>query len=104
MEILFLDTKTKKTLEDSKKLIKKYGKEQAIKVITRINELKSAENLHDISRLPQARLHLLSGDLKGSFAVNVKQPYRLILWPLDGQLDNLKTITRIRIDRITDYH
>jgi len=103
MEIVFKNSKLKKICEDYKKISIKYGK-QAEEIIKRMNELNAAENLYDISKLPQARLHLLSGDLKGCFAVDLKHPYRLILKPLNGDLSDLKSITSIQINDIIDYH
>ena len=104
MEINFKNNKMKKTCEDYKKLTQEYGNQQAEQIIKRINELVSAENLYDISKLPQARLHLLIGNLKGCLAVDLKQPYRLILSPENGDLSNWKSITIIKILDIKDYH
>ncbi|NQU73922.1 MAG: type II toxin-antitoxin system RelE/ParE family toxin [Candidatus Omnitrophica bacterium] len=102
MEISFKNARIKKECEDYKKLVREYGSLQARKIVARINEFNSAESLYDISRLPQARLHKLSGDLKGCFAVDVKHPYRIIILPLDGEAADLKTITKIKIEKI--YH
>jgi proteic killer suppression protein len=104
MEISFKDEKLKKTLENHKLLQRKYGQEQAMKIVQRINELTAAENLYDITRLPQARLHSLSGNLKGCLAVDIKHPYRLILNPNNGDLSDYKSITKIQIKDIIDYH
>jgi len=103
MKIEFKNKKLKKTCEDSKKLNKEFNK-QAEKIITRISELAAADNLYDISKLPQARLHPLRGDLVGCFAVDLKHPYRLIFSPLNGDVSDLKLIISIKILKIDDYH
>lgn len=105
MEVFFRTTKMQKFSEDHKKLGKKHGVIQAEKIIKRINELKASESLYDISRMPQTGLHPLSGDLEGKFAVYIQQPYRMIFKPLNGEISELRTITKIEIVEIyCDYH
>lgn len=104
MDICFKDGKLQKLCENNNNLIRKYGNIQAKKIMQRINELLSAENLYDISRLPPAGLHLLSNNYKGHFAVNLKQPFRLVLLPINGQLSDLKSINNVKIIIIINYH
>ena len=104
MEISFNSKKLKKNCEDHKKLKASYGAIQSSRIIQRISELQAATNLYDISKLPQARLHSLVGDKKGQLAVDILHPYRIILLPLDGNTEDLKTITSIEIVSIIDYH
>ncbi len=74
-------------------------------------ELRAADTLADISMLPPARRHGLSGDRAGQFAVDVQHPFRLIFEPAhdpvprkeDGGID-LARVTAIRILEVTDYH
>ncbi len=100
MEVSFRTTKIQKLCEDSKKLAVKYGNIQAALIVQRINELKSADNLYDLSKLPQIRLHPLKGTLKGLFSLDIKHPYRIYVEPQNGDVDELKTITEVKIDRI----
>ncbi|MDD4989837.1 MAG: type II toxin-antitoxin system RelE/ParE family toxin [Candidatus Pacebacteria bacterium] len=104
MDVEFQDNKLQEFCEDFKKLKKHYGQIQAQEIIKRINELSSAESLFDISKLPQARLHPLKQNLQGFLAVDLKHPYRLILLPMDGEIKNYKSITKIKIIKIIDYH
>ena len=105
MEITFKSARMQKESENHNGLSRQHGKLQANKIITRLNELCSAESLYDIWKLPQARLHALSGDLKGHFAINLKHPYRMIISPLNGDRADLKTVTKIQIDKLyCDYH
>jgi proteic killer suppression protein len=74
-------------------------------------ELRAADTLADISMLPPARCHGLSGDRAGQFAVDVQHPFRLIFEPAhdpvprkkDGGIDHAR-VTAIRILEVTDYH
>ncbi|MBI3337414.1 MAG: type II toxin-antitoxin system RelE/ParE family toxin [Candidatus Staskawiczbacteria bacterium] len=104
MEISFKDRKLKKLHEDGLALKRKYGDLQAQRIVQRINELLSAESLFDISKLPQARLHLLKGDFKKCFALDIKHPYRIIITYLNGDPSDLKSITQVKIIEIIDYH
>ena len=104
MEIRFNDKKLQKHLEDHRELKKVHGKLQSELIVQRINELLSAENLYDISKLPQARLHLLTGDRRGHFAVDVRHPRRMILLPRNGEIKDIRSITSIEIIEIVDYH
>jgi plasmid maintenance system killer protein len=90
--------------------IRMWGPVQARIVRRRVAEVAAAENLAVIATLPTARLHTLTGDREGQFAIDVKHPFRLILEPLDeiprlpdGGVD-LRQINAIRILEIRDYH
>lgn len=104
MEISFKDRKLKKLYEDGLALKRKYGELQAQRIVQRINELLSAESLFDISKLPQARLHLLKAEFKKCFALDIKHPYRIIITYLNGDTSDLKSITQVKIIGIIDYH
>lgn len=104
MDISFKNKKTEKIYNDFKTLSKKHGDKQARKIIQRINEIIAAESLNDIKMLRSPRLHSLSGKLKGSWAVDIIHPYRLILKPLNGDTTDLNTVTQIKIIEIIDYH
>ena len=104
MEISFKDKKLKKLFEDEVSLRRKYGSLQSELIVQRINELSAAESLFDISRLPQVRLHLLKGSLKKCYALDVKQPYRIIITYLDGDPQDLKSITQVMVTEVVDYH
>jgi len=69
-------------------------------IVQRINELKSADNLYDISKLPQIRLHPLKGELLGLFSLDIRHPYRIYIEPQNGDIDELKTVTEVKVDRI----
>ncbi len=74
-------------------------------------ELKAAQNLDDISRLPPARCHELTGDRGGQLSVDLEHPYRLLFIVADiphpkkesGGLD-WEGVTEIEIIAIADTH
>lgn len=88
-----------------------FGKPLAERLQQRLAELKAAETLEDIRRLPPARCHELSQDRKGQLAVDLVHLKRLIFEPdhnpiprrSDGGLD-WPHVTRVRVIEIIDYH
>lgn len=76
-----------------------------------MSELHAAIFLSDISHLPPARLHELTGNRNGLFSVDLGHPYRLLFiqnnepTPVkdDGGLDKTH-INKIKIIEIEDTH
>jgi len=81
MDIVFRTKKLREICNNYKLLQRKFGRKQAKKIRLRLDELRAAECLQDISPYPPPRLHELIGNMKGSFSVDLKHPYRLILEP-----------------------
>ncbi|MFH0787141.1 MAG: type II toxin-antitoxin system RelE/ParE family toxin [Pseudomonadota bacterium] len=108
MIIFFNNKKDKKLFESNKELRKKFGKEQAEKIMLRLTQLESAENLEALRSLSQIRAHELSGNRKGQISLDLKQPYRFLIVPdhkeisrkEDGGLDwkNIKTIMILGVE------
>lgn len=81
------------------------------KLQQRMLELSAADNLADISRLPPARCHELSGDRAGQLSVDLDHPYRLLFGVSNnprperesGGLD-WEGVTEIIILEIADTH
>ena len=77
----------------------------------RMAVLKNAPNLSCVPTTPPMRLHQLSGNREGQFAVDLAQPHRLVFAPNheplptreDGGLDRSR-ITAIVILEVVDYH
>lgn len=67
--------------------------------------------MEDISRLPPARCHELTGDRKGQLSVDVTHPYRLVFQPdhdpvprrPDGGLD-WTTVAKVLVLEVVDTH
>ena len=104
MELSFANKKFQALCEDNRDLKRKYGNVQSSRIIQRINELLSAESLYDVSKLPQARLHFLKGEWKGCFALDIQQPYRIIGQPDNGDIGDLRSVTKVVLLKIIDYH
>lgn len=110
MKIVFLSNKLQKSLNSEAEMVKVYGKNRAKKLKMRLKVLSSAANLQEVPQIPPDRCHLLKGDKKGSFAVDLEHPFRLIFRPeepvpcnTDGSID-LKRVTTIIIECVEDYH
>ena len=111
MVIYFRTRRLQKICSNTNEAIKKLGPKMARKLQQRLMELKAASCLTDISKVPPARCHLLSGDRDGQLSVDLKHPYRLMFVPAndpmpvtqDGGLDWTK-VTEIEIIEIADTH
>lgn len=111
MDLYFKDTRLEKACNSEKESVRKWGADNAKKVRQRLVELRAAQTLDHISHLPPPRLHSLDQDRAGQFAVDVRQPYRLIFKPNhdpvpvkpDGSVD-LTKVTSILLLGVEDYH
>lgn len=56
MEIAFKNKRLKKAITDPKTLLKTYGQARAKKIKQRYTEMKAAENLEALSKIPAAYL------------------------------------------------
>ena len=100
-----------KTCSSEKEMKREWGAPLAKKLQQRLMELKAADTLDDISRLPPARCHELKGDRKGELSVDVTHPYRLIFKPdhdpapckPDGGLEWTK-VTKVLVLEVVDTH
>ena len=111
MEIYFKTKRLQKICNNQKESIKAFGPKMAKKLHQRLFELSAARSLKDISRLPPARCHQLSGNRSNQFSVDLEHPYRLLFIPADEPLPmlpeggfDLKKISEIEIIEITDTH
>jgi proteic killer suppression protein len=112
MEVFFRSKSLAETCKKFKKLARKCGEGDAHLILQRLSEILAAETLADLKKLPGARCHPLKGDLKGKFAVNLNNPYRLIFEPAndpipkldDGAID-MANVTEVVIVKLkVDYH
>ncbi len=112
MIITYRSNKLKKQAEDLKELSKAYGS-YAKPIKKRFEELKAAENLAVIEKIPGAHCHQLSGkNYKGYLALRISGNMRLIFEPNhsprptneNGGLD-WSQVTDITIEELCyDYH
>ena len=110
MELSYKNNKLKKALDTDKGIAKSYGT-LAKKVKLRITQLKNADNLEVISKLPVLRLHQHIGKGKGTWSIDIQENWRILFiinqYPIptleDGGID-LKAITIISIESVEDPH
>lgn len=111
MDITFSNSKMRKMCNDYKRAVSKLGAKQADILFQRLDEIRDASNLAILKQLPGPRLHPLTQSRKGTFAVDLVHPRRLIFEPdqepppilEDGGID-WKAVHTVRILEITDYH
>jgi len=111
MRIFFRTKKLQKICSERAEALKHLGTKRGRRLQQRMMELKAAENLTDISRLPPARCHELSGNRAGQLSVDLEHPYRLLFivgnnpYPEkeSGGLDWV-SVTEIEIIAIADTH
>ena len=111
MQISFASRKLAKLLNDQKETFRKYGSENGRRILIRLQQIADASNLYELSKLPQTRVHELTGDRDEQISVDVKHPYRLLLKPNhpktprkpDGGLD-WSSITQVLVLEIADTH
>lgn len=98
MKIKYRTNKLRKCCTDLSIANKQYGKDIAIKLKMRLMELEAADNFEFLIINKMGNCHMLKGDRLGQYAMNLAQPYRLIL---EKHGD---TIQIAEIVEIVDYH
>lgn len=80
MEIYVRDNKLRRVVEDEAFRKRELGAEMADKLALRLAALVAAESLADFwpPNSGPERCHELIGDQKGTFSIDLKQPYRLL--------------------------
>jgi toxin HigB-1 len=78
MEITFSNSTMRKMCNDYKKAVSKLGAKQAGILFQRLDEIRDAPNLVILKQLPGPRL---TQNRRGTFAVNLVHPRRLIFEP-----------------------
>jgi proteic killer suppression protein len=111
MRISFKTRKLQKTCSEDSASRKDLGAKGGQKLQQRMMELKAAQTLADISHLPPARCHELTGNRAGQLSVDLEHPYRLLFVVANnprperesGGLD-WEAVTEIEIVEIVDTH
>jgi len=111
MLVFFKTKKLQKICSEWGHARKHLGTKGGRKLQQRMMELKAAENLSDISRLPPARCHELTGDRAGQLSVDLDHPYRLLFIVGNNPRPELESggldwngVTAIEIIEIADTH
>ncbi len=77
MEVTYKDKKLEKIINDPRKLRRRYN-QAAENIENKLKILSRAANLGEVSEKPPTRLHLLKGDHKGNYAVDVNRELRIV--------------------------
>src|SRR5437016_472751 len=113
MNIFITDKRLRKLAHDDAACRRQYGVDMAKKIALRLASLKAAVSLADFwpPKSGPERCHELIGSLKGTFSVDLNQPYRLLFQPTSKPAEDeaeeqqrWKSITAIDITAIEDTH
>ena len=111
MRIFFKNRRLQKVCSNRREMERAFGKVMAARLGQRLAELGAAANLSDMSHLPPARCHELTGDRKGQFSLDLEHPYRLLFIPADAPVPrnvqggiDLRAVTEVLLIEVTDTH
>lgn len=109
VDIAFRSTKLKKECEDPARAQARWGAEVSRAVIRRLDQVRAATCLEDLSPQLPIRRHKLGGTRKGQYALNLPHGLRLVVQPMlqDGSPDLVSDpsrIFRVKVMEVTDYH
>jgi proteic killer suppression protein len=109
MEIIF--TNNTEYLNDDKEVNRKHGFENAKRIIKCLHQIRASNNLADLKSVPRFRCHLLRGNFKGCFALDIKHPFRMVIKPAhdpvplkDNNEIDVAKVTKVELIFIGDYH
>lgn len=79
MRISFVNKKLAKRLGNQKNVLRTYGPDNGKRILLRLDQIASAENLAELAMLPQTRVHELKAGRDEQLSVDVKHPHRLLM-------------------------
>lgn len=111
MELSFRNNKLAKVLNSERELVRSYGADNGRRIGLRLQNIRDAGTLEELSKVPQTRVHELTGNRNEQISVDAKHPYRLILVcnhektprKPDGGLDWAR-IAKVQLIEIVDTH
>lgn len=98
MRITYRSRKIEKVCTIASEAEKEYGAEMASKIHQRIDEIGAADTVEEMVQFRIGRCHLLKGNRKGQYAVDLIHPYRLVFEK------NGNEIQIAHVMEIVDYH
>src|SRR5689334_9297944 len=111
MDISISEKRLRKVANDPAACQREYGVNMAKKLALRLASLRAADSLADFwpPKSGPERCHELKGDRKGTFSVDLYQPYRLLFQAtkepnVADEQERWKSITSIDITAIEDTH
>lgn len=104
MVLHYPSKKDEKILTNERLIKKEYGN-LAGKIMIRLSELRVVDCLAEISELPPPRRHKLEGKYANCWGLDLSANFRMIIQPEGNyQIEDLNTITEVKIVSIEDYH
>jgi len=104
MDIQYKDNRLKEKIYSFDSLKKEYGETIATKILFRLTEIQAVENLEVLKIGPPHYRHRLEGKLKKYFAIDITRKYKIIIEPMNGELERLNTVTSIKIIEISNHY
>ena len=111
MDISISEKRLRKVANDPVARQREYGVNMAKKIALRLAALYAADSLADFwpPNSGPERCHELKGDRKGTFSVDLNQPYRLLFQAtkepnVADEQERWKSITSIDVTAIEDTH
>lgn len=98
MEIEYKSRRLKKVCTIAGETEKKHGEKMAAKIHQRIDEITAADSVEQLIQYRIGGCHILKGNRKKQYAMDLVQPYRLV-FEVNGS-----AIQIVRVIEIVDYH
>jgi proteic killer suppression protein len=98
LQIEYKSRGLKKVCTNASEAEKKYGKKMAAKIHQRIDEITAADSVEQLIQYRVGGCHILKGDRKNQYAMDLIQPYRLVFET------NGSAIQIVRVIEIINYH
>ena len=86
MEITYKTRKIEKVCTIASEAEKKYGSEMAEKIHQRIDEIDASDTVEEMVQFHIGRCHLLKGNRKGQYAMDLVHPYRLVFEKIGNEI------------------
>ena len=104
MDIQYKDSRLKEKLNNYCSLKKEHEEVIARKILVRLTEFQAVDNLEALKTGPPHYRHRLEGKLKRYFAIDITRKYKIIVEPMNGELERLNTVTSIKIIEISNHY
>jgi proteic killer suppression protein len=111
MEIAYTSSRMRKLCNSEKEMKGKLGPKMAEKLKRQLTAMEASASLAELARLPQTRVHEMTGDRKGQISIDLIHPYRLYFVPDHDPLPEKEgggldwaAVTRVRVVDYDDPH
>ena len=98
MKVAFRTATLKSCYEKRTSAVKKWGEKVAKSYVARINLLYRVRDARELATFQHLRFHPLKGALKGLYAIDLTERYRLIVTFQDEQM------TVVRVDDVSKHY